>query len=111
MRQPSGFLFLLACILAAPTLVHRTAAQEHCESMGVTPDSGFLGGLFDDSASACAAMTPPQPGWMSGMEFLAVLSFAGGAITGGLALRDRRREAELLRGAGIQADEDDMPRR
>ncbi|AFL87255.1 hypothetical protein Terro_0933 [Terriglobus roseus DSM 18391] len=111
MRQPSALLFLLACILAAPTLVHRSAAQEHCESVGVTPDGGVFGGVFDDSASACAAITPPQPAWMSGMEFLAVLSFAGGAITGGLALRDRRREAALLRGAGIYAYEDDLPRR
>jgi hypothetical protein len=90
MRSPSGILFLLACLLAAPPLIHRGAAQEHCESDGVASDD-----------SACAAMTPPQPAWMNGMEFLAVLSFVGGAVTGGLALRDRRREAELLRGAGV----------
>ena len=101
MRQPSGLLFLLACFLAAPPLIHRTAAQEHCESLGITSDSGLFGDSSNDSSSSCAAVTPPQPAWMSGMGFLAVLSFAGGAITGGLALRDRRREAELLRGAGI----------
>jgi hypothetical protein len=101
MRPPSGILFLLACLLAVPTLVHRSAAQEHCESEGIAPDAGILGGLLDDSTSACAAITPPPPTWMNGMEFLAVLSFAGGAITGGLALRDRRRETELLRGAGV----------
>lgn len=111
MRQPSAFLFVIACLLAAPTLVHRSAAQDHCASEGITPDGGILGGLMDDSTSACAAITPPQPTWMNGMEFLAVLSFAGGMITGGLALRDRRREAELLRGAGVRLYEDDLPRR
>jgi hypothetical protein len=58
MRHPSGILFLLACALAAPSLIHHGTAQELCLSERIAPDSGVLGGLLDDSASACAAITP-----------------------------------------------------
>ena len=51
-----------------------------------------------DSASACTAITP-EPEWMKEMEFLAVACFVGGAISGTMALRERRLETELLRRA------------
>ena len=109
MRHRSTILFLLACLLSAVPLMQRNAAQARCAAYGVSTDDNLFGGLFGDSNSACAAIVPSQPAWMGGMRFLALVCFLAAGVTGFSAWRDRRREIDLLRGAGVRVRKEDIP--
>ena len=80
------------------------------QNNGGPPDDSFTGlfGGGPDSQNACPDVNSPAP-WISGLGVLSGLCFAGFLVFTVQGVVARRREQALLRGAGIDIPEEDLP--
>jgi hypothetical protein len=105
MRYRTTFLLLVAMMLAMVPLVQMNQSEARCEVKNRVADDDSLLGLFGssngDNSNPCFDVAPAVPEWARGVGFLSLACFGACLFSGFKNWRERRKETEMLRGAGF----------
>jgi hypothetical protein len=110
MRYRATLLMLMALLLGIAPYLQWHKEQAACILTHGAPDDRFAG-LLDfspESQSVCPDVSQPAP-WVHALGILCAACFAGSIFFYFQGIAARRHEQALLRGAGVNVPEDELP--